>query len=529
MALGDIVLLKDRTPLGPFTRRQIQDGLSRGEFSAQDLAHTPGLTDWLPLLEVLHHLDREVVHLPRTREGLGFPPVPSDASRYAPPEVAPVQPPVREPSSLPPTPDPAPEEVRKFACAATPPDLPPIQIVSSGPPSLPIADRDPEVRRAGESALLSIRDLVAGDLEKKARAGAFSGTAAEAVDRVLTRFVPVVKWKVIGPYPRTTAQVFFGEKTIDFSRPHVGAEGRELAWTDRPGDGETGRVVLDDLKGNGGDRGGFGYDLNGSPDLAAFAFAEIESDRDRPALLLFGSSGSLVATLNENWILDYNNLAGRPFVADSNRVRVQLKQGKNRLLVRTRQGIGSWQFSVQVSEPSESLFATRPGKISLEELRGFAASHDGDASRGRALFFDPRGIGCVKCHAAGGQGTAKVGPDLTGLALKYDRAEIIRSVLEPSNRIATGYQPVLVAKADGSVLTGLLRSETDSQLELIDANAKVARVNKAEIEDRRVGDVSLMPVGLVDTLAKQEFADLIAYLMSLKAATKPAEAEKTRR
>ncbi len=63
----------------------------------------------------------------------------------------------------------------------------------------------------------------------------------------------------------------------------------------------------------------------------------------------------------------------------------------------------------------------------------------------------------MKCHAANGRGTANVGPDLTGLALKYDKAEIIRSVLEPSNRLATGYQPVLLALAGGKVVTGLVR------------------------------------------------------------------------
>jgi uncharacterized RDD family membrane protein YckC len=77
MAFGDIVLLKDQTPRGPFTRAEIQAGLSRGEFSARDLAHTPGLRDWLPLLEVLHHLDREVVHWPRSREGRKLPPLPN--------------------------------------------------------------------------------------------------------------------------------------------------------------------------------------------------------------------------------------------------------------------------------------------------------------------------------------------------------------------------------------------------------------------------------------------------------------------
>jgi len=86
MALGDIVLLRDRTAHGPYTRAQIQEGLSRGEFTARDLAHTPGLKDWLPLLEVLHHLDRETVHVPRERGARILPPLPfSDPAAGIPP------------------------------------------------------------------------------------------------------------------------------------------------------------------------------------------------------------------------------------------------------------------------------------------------------------------------------------------------------------------------------------------------------------------------------------------------------------
>jgi putative heme-binding domain-containing protein len=229
-------------------------------------------------------------------------------------------------------------------------------------------------------------------------------------------------------------------------------------------------------------------------------------------------------TVNEKVAYNFVNFAGRPFAPDTDRVRIELKAGKNRILVKTRQGIGVWSFSLQLSEPSESLFATRPGTVGLEELRAFAVKNDGDATKGEAVFFDPKGVGCVKCHSAAGRGTASVGPDLTGLALKYDKAEIIRSVLEPSNRIATGYQPVLLATADGQVRTGLVREETAAHIDLIDADAKVTRVRKSEVDERRVGDVSLMPTGLVDMLTPSEFTDLIAYLQSLKAAPSPPQA-----
>ncbi len=387
-----------------------------------------------------------------------------------------------------------------------------------------IGDRDPDLRRSAEAALLVIRDRVRPRLEEHARSVDRTSPAAAALERVLTTFQPVVDWQVIGPFARTTARVFLGSTEIDFSETHSGVEGRTIAWHPRQGDAQTGRVVIDDLKGGQGDVGGFGYDATGSPDLAAFATAEIRSDEEREALLLFGSSGSMIVELNGEPILEVSEYAGRPYEPDSDRVRVRLKKGSNRLVMRVRQGIGTWAFGVQVSDPGQALLAQSEAGSGVEALRAFAMEHDGDAERGEALFFAGDGIGCVKCHAAGGKGDSDLGPDLTGLAAKYDRAEVIRSILEPSNRIATGYQPVLVATDDGRVLAGLVREESASELVLADAEAQIVRVVKDQIEERRLGQVSIMPEGLVDSLSPQEFADLVAYLMSLKAPT-PARVE----
>ena len=379
-----------------------------------------------------------------------------------------------------------------------------------------LSDRDPGVRRAGESALLAIRDVVGGELESMAKAGKFVGPSALAVERILTRFAPLTDWRVIGPFPRTTARVFLDSSTIDFDARSAGVEGRTIAWEARPAD-PTGRVVIDDFKGGAGDKGGFGYDVNGSPDLAAFAYTELTADRDRPALLLIGSSGSIFITVNNQPVWNYGNFAGRAFSIDSDLVRVSLKKGRNRILVRTRQGIGPWCFGLQVSESSSASLAAGAGSAGVEGLRAFALSHQGDARNGEAIFFDARGVGCARCHAVGAKGTSNVGPDLTGLAAKYDKAEIVRSVLEPSNRIATGYQPVLIARHDGTVATGLLRAESETHLDLVDAEARPFRVAKSEIDQRKIGEVSMMPAGMVDALSPVEFSDLITYLAGLKA------------
>jgi uncharacterized RDD family membrane protein YckC len=139
MAFGDIVLLKDKTPRGPFTRAEIQAGLSRGEFTPRDLAHTPGLRDWLPLLEVLHHLDREVVDWPRTRETRHLPPIPGGTFAPEPIDVSPVY-----LSTTPPADRPFIASIPAFAAGPGSPEgsVP----EKSGPPVLPalLASEDAE-------------------------------------------------------------------------------------------------------------------------------------------------------------------------------------------------------------------------------------------------------------------------------------------------------------------------------------------------------------------------------------------------
>ena len=41
---------------------------------------------------------------------------------------------------------------------------------------------------------------------------------------------------------------------------------------------------------------------------------------------------------------------------------------------------------------------------------------------------------CKTCHRIGGKGT-EVGPDLDGIGKKYDRAQILENILDPSKQI----------------------------------------------------------------------------------------------
>ena len=381
-----------------------------------------------------------------------------------------------------------------------------------------IEDPNPRLRRAGESALLVIRDRVADELRSAVASGKLTESAAMTLDRLMARFVALRDWRIIGPFPRTTPMAFVGQQVIDFGRKYTGAVGQSISWNRRQADPTTGRVVLDDLKQGAGDRGGFGYDNNGSPDLCAFAFTQVDADRAGTGLLLLGSSGTLIVTVNEKIVYQYTNVAGRGYAPDVDTARIELNKGKNRILIVSRQGIGAWAFGLKLArlDPRNGTRSRLSAPAAVAELSRFALEYPGDPKRGEAIFFDSNGLGCARCHTIAGRGTAAIGPDLTGLAAKYDRAEVIRSVLDPSNRIAIGYQPVIVSTRDGRVETGVVRAESESSLDLADGDARITRIPKSDIELRRVGNISVMPAKLVETLTPADFADLISFLMSLR-------------
>ncbi len=231
-----------------------------------------------------------------------------------------------------------------------------------------IDDHDPRLRRAGEAALLAIRDRVRGSLAPALASGRFSESASLILERVIARFEPVRDWRVIGPFPRTTPRLFVGDATINFAQPYPGAEGRVIRWQSRDADPKTGRVDLSDLKGGAGDRGGFGYDANGSPDLCAFGYAEIHADRPGPALVLVGSSGSLTLTLNEKPVYQYQNFAGRGYAPATDTIRVELAQGINRILAVCREGIGTWSFGIEVARIAPRATDRKVAAVSPAEL-----------------------------------------------------------------------------------------------------------------------------------------------------------------
>ena len=140
---------------------------------------------------------------------------------------------------------------------------------------------------------------------------------------------------------------------------------------------------------------------------------------------------------------------------------------------------------------------------------------EGKADHGREVFFRAGATSCGGCHRVQGQGQW-VGPDLSTIGTKYGRDELLRSILNPSAAIGYNYRTHTVALGDGRVLTGLAVEDGPDGLVLKTAERERIRVRPADIEDRKVSEVSLMPEGLAETMSDDDLVDLLAFLASLR-------------
>lgn len=133
---------------------------------------------------------------------------------------------------------------------------------------------------------------------------------------------------------------------------------------------------------------------------------------------------------------------------------------------------------------------------------------------GKASF---KAANCIACHKFGGEGQ-EFGPDLAALTdEKRMTTHILRSIIEPSKDIDEKYKSTSFIMASGKTITGLMRSENDTEVRIvIDPLAKNEEtvLLKDDIDDQNTSKISQMPAGMVDKLSREEIIDLVAYIVS---------------
>ena len=160
-------------------------------------------------------------------------------------------------------------------------------------------------------------------------------------------------------------------------------------------------------------------------------------------------------------------------------------------------------------EPVPVRFQPAPA-IQIDSKRlAEVAFKDGDAARGRSLFFSDKAT-CVKCHRFKSEG-GRIGPDLTNSARRLDRRGLVESILYPSASILTGYETWTIVDTNGRSQSGLLIS-TGEEIVVRSAEGRQNSVPRNEVEELIRHSHSLMPDSLSKTLSTQDIADLVAFL-----------------
>jgi putative heme-binding domain-containing protein len=195
---------------------------------------------------------------------------------------------------------------------------------------------------------------------------------------------------------------------------------------------------------------------------------------------------------------------------------------KNPAIISIQESVFRTAFSAHAPEvlEKELLPARRQAEKQLDarkrEIGPLAdkAAAAGRPQAGRELFAAGKGS-CIACHQIGAVGRS-IGPNLSHIGGIRVERDLVESVLFPSNTLARDYETHQLETTDGQTVLGVIRSHTAEGLLVVDVGGQEHNIPNHHIIADTLLPTSLMPMGLDQTLAPQEFSDLIAYLRSLK-------------
>ncbi|MCA9040360.1 MAG: HEAT repeat domain-containing protein [Planctomycetaceae bacterium] len=168
----------------------------------------------------------------------------------------------------------------------------------------------------------------------------------------------------------------------------------------------------------------------------------------------------------------------------------------------------------KLAELSQS-FNVIQDALSNHPLKEFAiAQAGGDIERGRELFHNNNDLSCLRCHKVDKKG-GEVGPDLTRIGKEKTPDYLVEAIAFPNNKVAKGFESAVIVTEEGKIEVGIVRNETDEEIELIKADGTKVTINKEEIDEKTQGK-SAMPEDLIKKMSLEELRDLVAYLKSLE-------------
>lgn len=178
-------------------------------------------------------------------------------------------------------------------------------------------------------------------------------------------------------------------------------------------------------------------------------------------------------------------------------------------LVRQLHNLNDEQLSNRLNELWGTVRGTAEDKAKqieeYHELLDSPAAANADPELGRAVFAKT----CQQCHTLYGVGET-IGPDLTG-SNRSDIDYLLSNIVDPSALISKEYQTTVIITDGGRVLSGIVTSEDDQTI-TIRTTTETLTLAQDEIEERMLGETSMMPDNQMKQYSSHEILSLIAYL-----------------
>ncbi len=168
----------------------------------------------------------------------------------------------------------------------------------------------------------------------------------------------------------------------------------------------------------------------------------------------------------------------------------------------------------QVRKLTEGISADTKANETLSLLQTEVSALQGNHQNGHRLYVKH----CAACHQLRGEG-AVIGPQLDG-AMTRSIDRLLEDVVTPDRNVDQAFRTTSFVLDDGRVTVGLVTSENDSEITVVESNGKAIRIDPQSVELRREAGRSLMPSNMTEVLSVEDFADLIHFVQGAERKTR---------
>ncbi|OJV17505.1 MAG: dehydrogenase [Dyadobacter sp. 50-39] len=243
---------------------------------------------------------------------------------------------------------------------------------------------------------------------------------------------------------------------------------------------------------------------------SASALTALKSVGSKDALEILKSVATDNSYPEDLRIIAAKSLGGT--MSGEDQVLVLLKDGKlaGEAKAAAVQGLnGAWRKSVKL-EAAKYMDGPAVAVRKHPEVKDLVGMK-GDITKGRQVFTSY----CSVCHQVNGEGM-DFGPKLSEIGSKLPKEAQYAAIMDPSAGIGFGYEGFEVTLKDGTAVSGIISSKTETDLILKFPGGSTQEYKMSQVKSIKQLKDSMMPSGLQDAMSTEELVSLVDYLSNLK-------------